>query len=127
MENSQIVIEGIDKETLEADALLNVLTSIRDFLSDAYFLKHSFNRYCKNKGVTSSEIEKDLQVKTVITQINNVVSKVKSGAVSIDGSLAHLLEKNKISKQRYPIMKGLISDILELVDKHDLLKWHDTY
>lgn len=125
-ENSQIVIDGIEKGTLEVNAMLNVLTSTLDFLSDAYFMKNSFNRYCKNKGITASEIKEKTQIGTAVTQINGFISQAKVGAVSINESSLNLLLTNKMSMKDFQTVKGLTSDILELVDKHDSLKWYSN-
>lgn len=123
-ENSKIVIEGIEKEELEINAMLNTLTSIRDFLSDAYFLKSSFNRYCRNKEIQTSDIEENTQIGTAIVQINSFISKAKEGADSINESSVKLLLAGKISMQNFQIVKSFTSDILELVAKHDSLKWY---
>lgn len=123
-ENSKIVVEGIEKGELEVDAMLNVLTSTLDFLSDAYFMKSSFNHYCKNKGIQTAEIQENTQIGTAIVQIDSFISQARSGAESINESSVKLLLTDKISMQNFQTVKSLTSDILELVDKHDSLKWY---
>lgn len=123
-ENSKIVIEGIEKEKLEVNAMLNMLTSIQDFLSDAYFLKSSFNRYCRNKGIQTADIQEDPQIVTAIAQIDSFISQAKEGADSINESSVKLLLAGKISTQNFQTVKSLTADILELVAKHDSLKWY---
>ena len=116
--------EGIKKGELEVDAMLNVLTSTLDFLSDAYFMKSSFNRCYKNKVIQTSEIQENTQIGKAIVQIDGFISQAKAGAESINESSVNLMLANKISMQNFQTVKGLTSDILELVDKHDSLKWY---
>lgn len=85
--NSKIVVEGIEKGSLEVSAMWNVLAATLDFLSDAYFLKTAFARYCKNKNVQAEEFGKGTQIGTAIVQINEFISKAKEGAVSINDSV----------------------------------------
>ena len=104
--------------------MLNTLTSIRDFLSDAYFLKSSFNRYCRNKEIQTADIQEDPQIVTAIAQIDSFISQAKEGADSINESSVKLLLVGKISTQNFQTVKSLTADILELVAKHDSLKWY---
>lgn len=61
-EYSKTAIEGMKKGEFEVSAMLNFLTAILDFLSDAYFMKSSFRRYCRNKGIQNSEIKDNEQI-----------------------------------------------------------------
>lgn len=42
--------------------MLNFLTNTQDFLSDTYFMKSSFKRYCRNKGIKTSEIKDETKI-----------------------------------------------------------------
>lgn len=121
--NSKVVVEGIEKGSLEIDAMRNVLTATLDFLSDAYFLKTAFARYCKNKNIQAAEIRKEAQIGTAIIQINSFISKAKAGAVSINESISNFVLTNKMTVSDFRKTKKMTSDILEMVEKHDQLKW----
>ena len=121
--NSKIVAEGIEKGSLEVGAMWNVLTSTLDFLSDAYFLKTAFTRYCKNKNIQVEEFGKETQIGTAIIQINEFIFKSKVGAVSINESISNFVLTGKMSVSDFRKTKKMTSDILEMVEKHDQLKW----
>lgn len=117
-------MEGIEKGKLEVDALVNFLTSTLDFLSDAYFMKCAFNRYCKNKKIQTAEIQENTQIGTAIVQIDAFIVQAKAGTESINENSVNMVLANKMSMQNFQTVKGLTSDILELADKHDSLKWY---
>lgn len=121
--NSRAVVESIEKDSFETNALLNALTATVDFLSDAYFLKTSFNRYCKHMGVQRSEFKEAEQITTGISEINTFISSVQSGITPIETGLINLLLTRKISSTDYHTAKKLTENIRELADKHQTLKW----
>jgi len=94
-----------------------------DFLSDAYFLKTAFARYCKNKNVQAEEFGKETQIGTAIVHINEFISKAKEGAVSIDKSITNFIFTGKMTISDFQKTKKLTSDILEMVEKHEQVKW----
>ncbi len=120
--NSKAVIK-VEEGSFEPSAMINVLTFILDFLIDAYFLKTSFNRYCKNMGIQGSDIKEKIQISTAISQINDFISEAKSVSESIKKSLPNLLITRRISTTDYHTSKKLVANILEMVDKHCALKW----
>lgn len=122
-DNSRTVVESIEKDSFETSALLNVLTTTVDFLSDAYFLKTSFNRYYKHIDVQEHELNKGEQIATGISGINSFISSVQSGIAPIETGLTKLLLTRKISSTDYYAAKKLVANIKELVDKHYALKW----
>lgn len=122
-ENSRTVVESIEKDSFETNALLNVLTATVDFLSDAYFLKTSFNRYCKHMDVQEQELKEAEQVTTGISGIDTFIFSAQSGISPIETGLIKLLLTRKISSTDYHAAKRLVANIQELVDKHYALKW----
>lgn len=50
--------------------------------------------------------------------------QAKVGAESINENSVNMVLANKMSMQNYQTVKGLTSNILELVDKHDSMKWY---
>lgn len=121
--NSKIVVEGIEKGSLEVNAMWNVLTATLDFLSDAYFLKTAFTRYCKNKNVQAEEFGKGTQIGTAIVQINDFISKAKAGAASINESIINFVLTGKMTISDFRKTTKMTSDILEMVEKHDQQQW----
>lgn len=121
-DNSKAIVESVKKGSFEANAMINVLTSTVDFLSDAYFLKVSFNRYYKHMDVQESELSEIEQITKGISGINAFISSAKSGTTQIEEGLINLLLTHKISKTDYYAAKKLVANIQELVDKHHALK-----
>ena len=120
--DSKAVVKAAEEGSLEVNSMINVLTSALDFLSDAYFLKTSFNRYCKHMNIQESEMRENEQIRTAISQIDGFVSVAKLGSDSINENLGNLLITRKISLSDYHKAKMLLANILELVDKHLGLK-----
>lgn len=116
--DSNIVAKAVERGCLETSAMINVLKSALDFLSDTYFLKASLNRYCKHMNIQKSEIREDEQIRTAISQINVFVSAAKYNSESLGKKLIDLLITRKISATDYHTAKRLLANILELVDKH---------
>lgn len=122
-ENSHAVIEGIKKGSLDVGAMTNVLTSIIDFLSDAYFMKISFNR-CYNNGIfDASTTSPDTTIGEAIVNINNFIFNSKECALSIGESIANFVLTDRMTSNDYHKAKNLISNILEMVEKHNDLMW----
>ena len=82
--DSKAVVKAAEEGSLEVNSMINVLTSALDFLSDAYFLKTSFNRYCKHMNIQESEMRENEQIRTAISQIDGFVSVAKLGSDSIN-------------------------------------------
>lgn len=122
-DNSKAIVESVKKGSFEANAMINVLTSTVDFLSDAYFLKVSFNRYYKHMDVQESKLGEIEQITQGISGINAFISSAKSGTTQIEEGLINLLLTHKISRNDYYEAKKLVANIQELVDKHHALKW----
>ena len=87
-------------------------------------MKCSFNRYCRNKKIQTTEIQENTQIGTAIVQIDAFIMQAKAGAESINENSVNMVLANKMTMQNFQTVKGLTSDILELVDKHDSLKWY---
>lgn len=121
--NSEKAIDAMENGQFEATSMMNVLSTTLDFLSDAYFLKTSFNRYCKNMNVELSEFMEEPQITTGILQINEFIFKAKESSESIKNSIGDLMLCKKISLNEYHTAQKFISNILEMVEKHCELKW----
>ena len=120
--NSKSIIKAAEDSSLKLNTLIDMLTSALDFLSDAYFLKLSFNRYCKNMNTQESEVKENQKIGLAISQINGFVSTAKSGTELIRENLGNLLITQRITLADYHKAKRLLADILELVEKHLALK-----
>ena len=80
-------------------------------------MKCSFNRYCRNKNIQTAEIQENAQIGTAIEQIDAFIMQAKIGAESINENSVNMVLANKMSMQNYQTVKGLTSNILELIDK----------
>ena len=122
--NTKIVIASMQQGNFEVDATINTLSSTLDFLSDIYFLKVSFNRYCNNMNTQAEEIAPGTQIGTAIIQMNDFIEKAKVGAETINGSILNILLSNKMSINHFRAIYKATKDILEMVEKHHNIPWY---
>lgn len=97
--NTQSLIKAIEDGNFEATSMINVLTYMLDFLSDAYFMKISFNRFCKNTGATTDDVISNEQISTGVSQIIAMVSKTKIEIESVESSVLNLMLLKKSHKK----------------------------
>lgn len=121
--NSNILTEAIKEGRFESDALLNVLAYTLDYLSDVYFMKTSFNRYCWYTSSSVSDVTNETSICKAILQIDGFICQVEIGAKIIEESLLGIRLMNKISSSDYKNAMKLIADIKELFEKHQELQW----
>lgn len=121
--NTQSLIKAIEDGNFEATSMINVLTYMLDFLSDAYFMKISFNRFCKNTGATTDDVISNEQISTGVSQIIAMVSKTKIEIESVESSVLNLMLLKKITQKDMIDAKKLISGIKEMIKKHEEIKW----
>lgn len=121
--NTQSLIRAIEDGNFEATSMINVLTYMLDFLSDAYFMKISFNRFCKNTGATTDDVISNEQISTGVSQIIAMVSKTKIEIESVESSVLNLMLLKKITQKDMIDAKKLISGIKEMIKKHEEIKW----
>ena len=118
MADSAGVFTKAGKEgTFEAPAMISILTSMLDFLSDSYYLKAAFRRYGRRRNAQGAGPEDGEQIEAAISQLNRVAAIAKSDSASIDKNLDSLLAAGKFSVGDYHKMKGLLANIMELADK----------
>ena len=122
--NTKLVVESMQQGNFEADATVNVLSSILDFLSDIYFLKMSFNRYCNNMNTQAEEIAPETQIGTAIIQMDAFIEKAKIGAETVNSNILSILFSNKISINNFRVIFKATKDILEMVEKHNNIPWY---
>jgi len=121
--NTQSLIKAIEDGNFEATSMINVLTYMLDFLSDAFFMKISFNRFCKNTGATTDDVISNEQISTGVSQIIAMVSKTKIEIESVESSVLNLMLLKKITQKDMIDAKKLISGIKEMIKKHEEIKW----
>lgn len=121
--NTKSLIKSIECGNFEANSMINVLTYMLDFLSDAFFMKISFNRFCKNTGATTDDVISNEQISTGVSQIITMVSKTKIEIESVESSVLKLMLLKKITQKDMIDAKKLISGIKEMIKKHEEIKW----
>ena len=121
--NSNTLIAAIKEGRFEPDALLNVLACTVDYLSDVYFMKTSFNRYCRYTNSSINDVTNEKNMCKSILQIDGFVGKTETGARTIEESLFGIRIMNKISSSDYKKSMSLIADIKELFEKNKELQW----
>lgn len=124
--NTRIVVESLQQGNFEADATINTLASTLDFLSDIYFLKLSFNRYCKKMNTQECEIAPGTQIGTAIIQMNDFIEKAKIGAETINSSIPNILLSKKMTANDFRVIYRAAKDILEMVVKHNDCPWYSV-
>jgi len=122
--NTQSVINAINEGTFEANSMKNVLTYILDFLSDTYFMKISFNRFCKNTDASIDDVASNEQITTGITQINTMILETENNTEKVENSLPNLVLMRKITQKDMLDAKRIISGIKEMIIKHSEVNWY---
>lgn len=121
--NTQSLIKAIEDGNFETTSMINVLTYMLDFLSDTFFMKISFNRFCKNTGTTTDDVINNEQISTGVSQIIAAVSKTKIETESVENSLFNLMIMKKITQKDMINAKKLIYEIKEMIKKHEEIEW----
>lgn len=122
--NCDTLTNAISKGSFDSTSMMNVLTFTLDFLSDVYFLKHTFNRFCRHTDISASEVTGNTQIVTALSQIDSFISQSETGIEEIDDSLVSFRIKNKITLNDFNKARLLITDIKEMLEKHHELNWY---
>lgn len=122
--NCNALTNAIKNGNFEPVSMINVLTFTLDYLSDIYFLKNTFNRFCCNTNTPVSAVTGETQIGVAITQIDSFVSQSEIGIKMIDDSLINFRIMNKITSNEFSKSKELIYNIRELFEKHHELNWY---
>ena len=95
--SANLVTKSFDEELANPTALINTLTHTLDYLSDVYFLKISFNRYCKNVNNSIEDIKNGEEIIKSIHAIDKLIASIDTATHSLDGSLFNMIGKKMIS------------------------------
>lgn len=122
--NCNSLTAAIKEGQFEAVSMMNVLKFTLDYLSDVYFLKMAFNRFCNCTNTPESEVIGDTQIGVAISQIDAFISQSKGGIKAVEDSLVGLTLMGKIKPNDFGDANKIITDIKEMFDKHDELNWY---
>lgn len=124
--NCNVLSNAINNGSFDAESLINTLTGTVDYLSDVYFLKTTFNRFCRFTAPPISEVTGETQIGIAITQIDSFLSKLDVEIKTIDDSIIRLRLMNKITSKEFKAAKMVLANIKELFEKHHELNWYGT-
>lgn len=122
--NCKSLTKAIEEGDFESSSMMNVLTFTLDYLSDVYFLKITFNRFCRCTSTPASEVTGDTQIGVAITQIDSFISQSADGVKMIEDSLINLRIMNKITSKEFNEARKLIANIKEMFEKNSELHWY---
>lgn len=122
--NCNSLTDSIKEGDFEPSFMLNVLSFTLDYLSDVYFLKIAFNRFCRFTNTPVSEVAVDTKIGVAISQMESLIVESKSGIKLFENSLIGLRLMNKITSNDLSRAKKYIADIKEMYDKHYELNWY---
>ena len=122
--NCNSLTNAVKGGNFEPASLMNVLTYTLDYLSDVYFLKCTFNRFCRCTDTPASEVTGETQIGVAITQIDSFIFQAEAGFKTIGDLLISLRVMNKITSNEFGAARTLIADIKELLEKHRELSWY---
>lgn len=122
--NCKSLTKTIEEGNFESSLMMNVLSFTLDYLSDVYFLKSTFNRFCRCTSTPASEVTGNTQVGVAITQIDTFISQSKDGVKRIEDSLINLRIMKKITSKEFNEARRLIDNIKEMFEKHSELHWY---
>ena len=123
IESSNLILKSIEKKDFKPQIMIDALTALLDFLSDVYYFKMSFNRYCNNIDATADDINSNEELCTSIKQLIDAINKFNITTKGIEESLLSLRITNMITNNQYYKAKQLIDNINELQEKHKDLLW----
>lgn len=121
--NCNSLTKAIDEGDFDPASMMNVLAFTLDFLCDMYFLKSTFNRFCRCTGTPISEVTGDSELGKSITQLDSFMPQSAIGVNAIEGSLIGLKAMGKITLAEFNTAKELIANIKEMFEKHQELTW----
>lgn len=101
-----------------------MLADIVDMLSNSYYLKISINRICDNESEELSIEGMPEEILESISQVNTFVAQVKDTYVSLQENVPKFWLSGLIRGNEYAVIKRQISDIHELVEKYENIKWN---
>ena len=122
--NCESLTKAIKEGDFESSSMMNVLTFTLDYLSDVYFMKGTFNRFCRYTNTPVYEVTGDTKIGVAITQIDSFISQSKDGVKMIEDSLINLRILNKITSNEFNESRKLIANIKEMFEKHSELYWY---
>lgn len=124
--NCNSLTKAIDEGSFESSSMMNMLALILDFLSDVYFLKRTFNRYCHCTDTPASEVTGDAQIGIAINQIDSFIFQTETGVKTIEDSLINLRLIKTITRDEFIMARKFVSEINEMLEKLHELKWYGT-
>lgn len=124
-DNYDTLTNAISNGDFDSASMMNVLLFTLDYLSDAYFLKNTFNRFCRYTNISVSEVTGETQIGIDIAQIDSIISQSETGVKAIDDSLVSLRMMNKITSNEFNKARLLIIDIKEMFERYHGLNWYD--
>ena len=118
--------ESIEDEIKNGDCsnVSPMLADIVDMLSNSYYLKISINRICDNESEELSIEGMPEEILESISQVNTFVAQVKDTYVSLQENVPKFWLSGLIRGNEYAVIKTQISDIHELVEKYENIKWN---
>lgn len=122
--NCKSLTKATKEGNFESSSMINVLTFTLDYLSDVYFLKSKFNRFCRCTSIPASEVTGDTQMGVAITQMDSFISQSKNGIKMIEDSLTNLKIMKKITPNEFNEARKLIANIKEMFEKHCEMQWY---
>ncbi|MBQ7895268.1 MAG: hypothetical protein IJ364_01765 [Oscillospiraceae bacterium] len=122
--NCNNLTEAINIGSFEPETMINVLTFVLDYLSDVYYLKRTFNRFCEATDTPASDVVGDTQIGVAIGQIDSFIYQIEDFIKTIDDSLINLRIMNKLTHNEFGAARKLITNIKELHGKHRELNWY---
>ena len=122
--SANLVSKSLQEELANPTALINTLTHTLDYLSDVYFLKTSFNRYCKNVDNSIEELENGEEIINSIHAIDKLIASINTATHSLDGSLFNMVGKKMISWNDAFVVAKFIKNTYTMLEKHNELKWY---
>lgn len=120
-----LMVDSIENKNFKPQLMIDTLTGLLDFLTDTFFMKLSFNRYCKHTKPTENEINENEEMWESFRQIDEAVINSDIAPKEIEKSLMNLRITNMITLNQFYKAKHLIADIIEMQDKYKNLMWFE--
>jgi len=121
---ADMLTKSLEENSVTPTILISAFSPMLDYLSDVYFLKTAFNRYCENVDNALEILENSEEIVNAIKNIDTLIQNINTAVHTVDCILLKMITQGNINwKDSIPTIK-LIKSIYSLIEKHDELKWY---
>lgn len=125
--NSQNVTKSISDNSFDFSSFEQMLVATEDYLSNAYFLKASFNRVCENTDDDKSKMEIPNGIVLAINGIDSLVIIITNTLDKIENAVLGFSISGQVNWMQLSEANKHIKNVKELIDRFNDILWDATF